>query len=109
MVSADDRVVVAAPHIVYTRLELNHVIDMRSIFNRPVHTTTNAAQRKTSLGVSAGQLLKDLQHPILIEAAIRKVDFGIGPKLELAAPLRDCRVDACGSQAFQMVFALLWV
>jgi hypothetical protein len=66
MVSTDDRVVVTKPHVVYTRLELNHVIDMRPIFNRPVHATTNAAQRKSSLGVSAGQLLKYLQHPILI-------------------------------------------
>jgi hypothetical protein len=73
---------------------------MRSIFNRPVHTTTNAAQRKSSLGVSAGQLFKHLQHPILIEAAIWKVDFGVGPKLELPALLRDRRVDACGGQPF---------
>jgi hypothetical protein len=43
MVSTDDRVVVPKPYIVYTRLELNHVIDMRSIFNCPVHTATNAA------------------------------------------------------------------
>src|SRR5271168_355999 len=109
MVSADDRVVVAKPYVVDTRLELNHVIDMRSIFNRPVHATTNAAQRKSSLGVSAGQLLKHLQHPILIEAAIWKVDFGVSPKLELPALLRDRRVDAGGSQALQMVLTLLRV
>jgi hypothetical protein len=98
VVSEDDRVVVPKPYVVYPRLELNHVIDMRSIFNRPVHTTTNAAQRKSSVGVSAGQLLKHLQHPILIKAAIWKVDLGVGPKLELPALLRDGRVDACGSQ-----------
>jgi hypothetical protein len=109
MVSADDRVVVPKPYVVYTRLELNHVIDMRPIFNRPVHATTNAAQRKSSVGVSAGQLLKYLQHPILIEAAIWKVDFGVGPKLELPALLRDRRVDARGSQALQMVLTLLRV
>src|SRR5271170_8188891 len=103
VVSADDRVVVSKPYVVYTRLELNHVIDMRSILNRPVHATTNAAQRKCSLGVSAGQLLKHLQHPILIEAAIWKVDFSVSPKLELPALLRDRRVDPCGSQAPQMV------
>src|ERR1700679_4192236 len=109
MVSADDRVVVAAPHVVYTRLELNHVVDVRSIFNRPVHTTTNAAQRKSSLGVSAGQLLKHLQHPILVEAAVWKVDFDVSPKLELPALLRDRRVYARGSQALQMVLTLLRV
>jgi len=109
MVSADDRVVVPKPYVVYTRLELNHVIDMRPISNRPVHATTNAAQRKTSLSVSAGQLLKYLQHPILIEAAIWKVDFGVSPKLELPALLRDRRVDPRGSQALQMVLTLLRV
>src|SRR5580704_17138536 len=109
MVSTDDRVVVPKPHVVYTRLELNHVIDMRSIFNRPVHAATNAAQRKSSLGVSASQLLKYLQHPILIEVAIWKVDFGVGPKFELPALLRDRRVDARGSQALQMVLMFLRV
>src|SRR5580698_2845040 len=109
MVSTYDRVVVSKPHVVHTRLELNHVIDMRSIFNRPVHTATNAAQRKSSLCVSAGQLLKHLQHPILIEAAIWKVDFGVGPKLELPALLRDRRLDARSSQALQMVLTLLRV
>jgi hypothetical protein len=108
-ISADDRVVVPKPHVVYTRLEPNHVIDMRPIFNRPVDATTNAAQRKSSLGVSAGQLLKYLQHPILIEAAIWKVDFGVGSKLELPALLRNRRVDACGSQALQVVLTLIWV
>jgi hypothetical protein len=109
LVGADDRVVVAEPYVVDTRLELNYVIDMRPIFNRPVHTATNAAQRKSSFVVSAGQLLKCLQHSILIEAAIGKVDFGVGPKLELAALLRDRRIDASGSQALQVVLTLLRV
>ena len=95
MVGTDNGVVVPKPYVVYTGLELNHVIDMRSIFNRPVHTATNAAQRKSSLGVSAGQLLKYFEHPILIEAAIWKVDFGVGSKLELPALLRDRGIDAC--------------
>ena len=93
----------------YTRLKLNHIVDMRSIFNRPVHTATNATRRKIALGVSTGQLLKHLQHPVLIEAAIRKVDFCVNPKLELPALLRFRRVDARGSQALEMVMALLGV
>ena len=99
MVSTDDRVVVTKPHVVYTRLELNHVIDMGSIFNRPVHTATNAAQGKSSLDVSAGQLLEHLQHPILIEAAIWKVNFGVDSKVQLPALLGRRQVDACRSQA----------
>jgi hypothetical protein len=90
MVRTDDRVVMAKPHVINARLKLDDIVDTRSICNRPVHTTTNATQGKSSLGVSAGQLLKDLQHPILIEAAIWKVDFGVGAKLELPALLRGC-------------------
>ena len=45
MVGANDRVFVTTPHIVYTRLELNDIVDMRLILNRPVHTATNATQR----------------------------------------------------------------
>ena len=44
-----------------------------------------------------------LQHPILIEAAMWKVDLGVGPWLELPVLLRDHRVDACRSQALQMI------
>ena len=106
VVSADDRVVVAKPYVVYTRLELDHVVDMRSILNRPVHTATNTAPRKSSRGVTAGQPLKHPQHPILIEAAIRKVDFGVDPKLQLPTLLRGRRVDARGRQALQMVLTL---
>ena len=72
---------------------------MSSIFDRPVHTAANSAQRKSSLGVSASQLLKHVEHSILIEPAIREVDFGVGPKLELPALLCDPRIDAGGSQA----------
>jgi hypothetical protein len=105
-VSADDRVVVAKPNVVNTRLELNHVIDVRSICNRPVHAATDAAQGKSSLGVSARQLLKYLEHPILIETAIWKVDLGVGSKLELPVLLRDRRVNARGRQPLQMVVTL---
>ena len=37
MVRADDRIVVATPHIIHARFELNEVVDVRLIFNRPVH------------------------------------------------------------------------
>jgi hypothetical protein len=109
MVGTNNRVVVPKPYVIDTRLELNHVIDVRSILGCPVHAATNAAQRKSSLGVSAGQLFKHLQHPILIETAIWKVDFGVGPKLELSILLCGHRVDACSSQALEMVLALLRV
>src|SRR2546427_4503551 len=60
MVRADDRVVVATPHIIDTRFELNEMVDVRSTFNRPVHAADNATERKSSLGVAAGQLLERL-------------------------------------------------
>ena len=84
MVGADDCVVVAAPHVIYTRLELNDIVDMRPILDGPVHTTTNATQRKAPLALLAGQLLECRDHAIRIETAIRKVSFDIGAKLELS-------------------------
>jgi hypothetical protein len=54
VISADDSVVVAKPYVVDTRLKLDHVVDMRSILNRPVHTATNTAPRKSPGRVTAG-------------------------------------------------------
>src|SRR5579871_6828923 len=106
MISADDRVVMTAPHVVDTRLKLNHVVDPGSIFHRPVHAATDATHRKSVLGVSTGQLLKDLQHPILIETAIRKVNLCVDPQLQLPTLLSCERVDARGGQALYMIVTL---
>ena len=54
-------------------------------------------------------MLKHLQHPILIESAIGKIDFGVGPKLELPALLRGRWIDARASQSLEMVWTLLRV
>src|SRR5882762_1192141 len=70
IVHADDRIVVATPHIIYTRFELDEIVDVRSTFGRPIHVADNATERKSSLGVAAGKLLEHLQHPILIEADV---------------------------------------
>jgi hypothetical protein len=82
MVGADDGVTMATPHIIDTGFELNEIVDVGSTFSGPVHPANNATERKSILGVAAGQLLKHLQHPILIETAVPKVCFGVGPKLE---------------------------
>ena len=103
MVGANDRVFVTTPHIIHPRFELNDIVDVRLIFHRPVHTTTNAAQRISSPGVAAGQLLKSRDHAIRIEAAIRKIDVSIKAKLQLSAPLHGGRVDPFLSQALQVV------
>ena len=60
IVRADDGVVVATPHAIYASFELNHIVDVRSTFNGPVHAADNATKRKSSLGVAAGQLLEHL-------------------------------------------------
>ena len=86
MVRADHRVVVAAPHMIHTRFVLNEIIDVRSALSRPVHSADNAAERKSFLGVTAGRLLEDLEHPILIETAVQKVRFGVGTKLYRHVP-----------------------
>src|SRR5579883_2749531 len=109
MISANYSVVVATPHIVYTRLELDHVVQIRSLFNDPVHPATNTTRRKSSGGVSTGQLVKNLQHPILIEAAIWKVDLSVDPELQLAALLRSLWVDACDREAVLMILTLIRV
>jgi hypothetical protein len=107
MIGANDHVLVTKPNIIYARLELNDIVNMRLIFNRPVHATTNATQRVFSTGVAAGQLLKRRDHAICIETAIRKVDVLINAKLQLSALLRSCRIDSSRSQAFKMVQTLI--
>src|ERR1700730_1940970 len=107
IVHADDSIVVATPHIIHTRFELNEIVDVRSTFSRPVHVADNATERKSSLGVAAGQLLEHLQHPILIETAVPKICFGVGPKLELPTLLGGRRVDPYRSQPSQMVVTLI--
>src|SRR5271167_4499135 len=107
MIGADDRVIVTTPHIVHTGFELDEVVNVRSIFNRPVHPAANATEWEASFGVAAGQLLERFQHPILVETAIAKVGFGVGSKLELPTLLRSTSVDAGGGQALQMVAMLI--
>src|SRR5690349_12295044 len=76
---------------------------MRPTFSRPVHVADNAAERKLSPGVAAGELLKDLQHSILIETAVPEVCFGVAPKLKLAALLGGCRVNSCRREPLNML------
>jgi hypothetical protein len=42
MVGTDNRVFMATPHLIYSRLERNNIVHVRSIFNGPIHTTANA-------------------------------------------------------------------
>ncbi len=107
MIGANDRVFVTAPDIVHARFEFNDVVDMRLICNRPVHSTTNATQRKFPARVAAGQLLERRDHPICIEASIRKVDIPVDAKFHLSALLRCRRVDSCGTQALEMILTLI--
>jgi hypothetical protein len=58
------------------------------------------------LGIAAGQLLENLQHPVLIETAVTKIRFSVGPKLKLPAMLGGRRINPCPSQALQMVMLL---
>ena len=59
--------------------------------------------------ITARQLLEKLQHPVLIEVTVTKICFGVGSKLELTAPLGGRRIDACRSQALQMIVMLPWI
>src|SRR4051794_1285186 len=90
MVGTDDCIIVAAPDIIDARFELNDIIDVRSSFDHPVHAANDATERKSSVDVAARHLLECLQHPILIETAVLKIDFAAGLHLQL--PTLPCRV-----------------
>src|ERR1700722_15503893 len=109
IVSADHPIVVAPPYIVHTRFELNQVVHMRPAVSRPFHVANDAAEWKSPASITACQLLEKLQHPVLIEVTVTKICFGVGSKLELTAPLGGHRIDACRSQALQMIVMLPWI
>src|SRR5579871_3150568 len=99
IVSADHGMIVAAPYIVHTRFELDQVVHMRPGVRSPFHVANDAAEWKSAARIAAGQLLEELQHSFLIEAAVTKIRFGVAAKLELSAALDGRRIDACRSQA----------
>ncbi len=107
VVRADHRVLVAKPHLIHPRFELNQAVDLRSGFHRPVHVADNAAARKACLGGVTSPLLERLQHPVLIETAVAKVRFGVSSKLELPTPLGRLRIDAHCAQPLQMIRILI--
>jgi hypothetical protein len=108
MVRADDRIIVAAPHIIDPRFKLNQIVDVRLTVRQPVHAADNTIQGKSSLGIAARHLLERVQHAILIEPTVSKVGFRAAPKLELAASLDSGRVDSYAGQSLQVVTVLIW-
>ncbi|MGA9883003.1 MAG: hypothetical protein WBQ34_04695 [Candidatus Acidiferrales bacterium] len=107
VVGANHGVFVTIPHFIHTRLELDDVVDMRLISNRPVHATTDAAQRIFSPRVAAGQLLEHRDHAIWIETAVRKVDVRVNAELQLSALLGSREVYSDISQALEVVLTLI--
>ena len=81
------RVVVAAPHSFTRDSNLNDVVDMRSIFQppSPCGNKCDSAESRPRRFHAWRQLLEHLHaYPILIEAAIGKVDFGVNPEAAVA-------------------------
>jgi hypothetical protein len=109
IVGADHGIVAAAPYIVHTRFELNHVVHVRATVSGPFHVAHDAAKWKRTVRAAARQLLEKLQHPVLIEVTIAKICFGVASKFELTAMPGGRRIDACRSQALQMIVMLLWI
>jgi hypothetical protein len=109
IVGANHDIVVAPPYIVHSRFELDQVVHMRPAVSRPFHVANDAADWKSPASITARQLLEKLEHPVLIEVTVTKICFGVGSKLELAAPLGGRRIDACRSQALQMIVVLSWI
>src|SRR5258708_1161551 len=91
-ICADDRIIVATPHIIDPRFKLNQIVDVRLTVRHPIHAADNATQGKSSLGIAARHLLERLQHAILIEPTILKVGFSAAPTFELATSIDSCRV-----------------
>jgi hypothetical protein len=107
IVGADHGIVVAAPYIVHTRFELNQVFHVRPAVSGPFHVANDAAEWKSAARIAASQLLEKFQHSFLVKAAVTKIRFGVGAKLELTAVLGGRRIDTCRSQALQMIVMLL--
>ena len=76
---------------------------MRPPVSGPFHVANDATERKSPLGIAAGQLLENLQHPVLIETAVTKIRFCAGPKLELPTLLGGRRINPYPSQTSQMI------
>ena len=96
-VGADNRIIVATPHIIDPGFKLNQIVDVRLTVRHPVHAADDATQGKSSLGIAACHLLKRLQHAILIEPTVLKVGFSAAPKFELAASFDSGRVNSYAS------------
>ena len=103
IVGADDGIVVSAPDIIHPRLELNQITNMRPALSRPCHMANDATERKCPSGIAAGQLFENLQHPVLIETAVTKIRFSVGPKLELPTLLGGARINPYPGQTSQMI------
>ena len=97
VISADDRIMVATPHIIDPGFKLNQIVDMRLTVRCPVHAADNASQGKSSFGIVVCHLLERPQHTILIEPTVLKVGFRAAPEFELAASLDSCRVNSYAS------------
>ena len=96
IVDANDRILAATLELIHARFELDEIVNVRSSICGPVHLTDDATKRKSRLLVAAGQLLKLLEHVVLIEPAISQVGLGADSKLQWPASLGSGRVDSSG-------------
>src|SRR6185312_8685054 len=88
IIDADDSIVVARPHVVHPRFELDEIVNVRAILAGPLHLANDSAERIRAFRGAAGHAFERLEHPILIEPAVPEIGFGVDAQLELAAPLR---------------------
>src|SRR5437899_4074844 len=92
VVTANHRIVVTSPQIVDASLEFNELVDVRATVPCPGHSADDATERKGVVLVT-GELLDDLQHPVLIEAAVEKIRVRVRAHLELSSSLSGGRID----------------
>src|SRR5882724_8983230 len=55
-VGADDRIIVATPHIIDPGFKLNQIVDVGLTVRHPVHAADNTTQEKSPLGIAACHL-----------------------------------------------------
>jgi len=84
---------------------------MRPILDGPVHTTTNATQRESSLGWRCRWQVARMQlsYDPLIETAVRTVRTDVVAKLQLPTLQRDGRINACLVQSLQVTLTLIGI
>jgi hypothetical protein len=102
VVNANYSVIVVAPEVVYSRFELNQVVDAAWTPTGPFHLAHDSAEGVRVPDRGARKILEDPQHPICVKAPAIKIDFNVGSDVQLAGQQRFIHVYPGRSQMPEM-------